>query len=77
MMGSASGVIEVESLAGNKLMPIQVQPDAELMATSAFWSNILKQKHKLRLKSRHLGPTFVRVFFGIGRNDMTVSKMKQ
>ena len=77
MMGSASGVIEVESLAGNKLMPIQVQPDAELMATSAFWSNILKQKHKLRLKSRHLGPPFVRVFFGIGSNDMTVSKMKQ
>ena len=68
-MGSASGVIEVESLAGNKLMPIQVQPDAELMTTSAFRSNILEQKHKLRLKSRHLGLPFVRVFFGIDSND--------
>ena len=69
LMGSASGVIEVESLAGNKLMPIQVQPDAELMTTSAFRSNILEQKHKLRLKSRHLGLPFVRVFFGIDSND--------
>ena len=68
-MGSASGVIEVESLAGNKLMPIQVQPDAELMTTSAFRSNILEQKHKLRLKSRHLGLPFVRVFFAIDSND--------
>ena len=68
-MGSASGVIEVESLAGNKLMPIQVQPDAELMTTSAFWSNILEQKHRLRLKSRHLGLPFVRVFFGISSLD--------